>query len=123
MYCYKFNIPRGTYNSRLEAMKMTSLYNRRLQGDEILLHKIVNNKILTNIAQSLNFHIPSRTTRTNATFYLPFVTSNMEYYSLSLRLQRQHNDHFISLDLIHMSIGKVKKLIGRLLPGERWNTV
>lgn len=121
MYCYKFNIPRGTYNTRLKSMNLSSLFNRRLQNDELLLYKILHGSVITNIAQSLNFRIPQRTTRTNATFYLPFVTSNMEYYSLSLRLQRQHNDYFISIDLLNLTIGRVKEKIGKLLPSERWN--
>lgn len=122
IYCYRFNIPRGTYNTRLREMNLSSLYNRRLQTDEILLYKVVNGMINTNLAQSLKFRIPQRPTRTNATFYLPFVTSNLEYYSLSLRLQRQNNEHFISLDLINVSMGRAKEQIKRLLPAERWNT-
>lgn len=110
MFCFKFNIPRGTYNSRLKEMNLSSLCNRRLQADEILLYKIINGLIKTNIHQSLTFRIPHRSTRNNETFYLPFVTSNMEYYSLSLRLQRQHNDHFITVDLLNTPIGRAKVL-------------
>lgn len=37
MLCYKFNIPRGTYQSRMENFNMISLFHRRLFIDELLL--------------------------------------------------------------------------------------
>lgn len=63
MLCYKFGMPRGTYQSRLERLNMTSLFHRRLYIDELLLYKIVSGKLVTNIVDSFPLHAPNRLTR------------------------------------------------------------
>lgn len=121
MLCYKFKLPRGSYQSRLEDLNMISLFHRRLYIDEVLLYKIVSGKLITELSDSFPLHIPTRTTRYAPIFYLPPVTSNAEYYSLILRLKRQHNENFASVDLFENSISKTKKQILKELPKEMWH--
>lgn len=120
MICYKFKMPRGTYQSRLKSLNMISLFHRRVYIDEVLLYKIVSGKLVTNITDSFPLHVPNRTTRYAPIFYLPPVTSNAEFYSLTLRLKRQHNENFASVDLFENSISKTKKKIFSELPIEMW---
>lgn len=115
MYAFKFGIERGTYITRLNAMKLMSLANRRLLMDELFLYKLINRKIESTLIDSLNFHVPSRDTRTRNTFYIPFVSSNLEFFSLSLRLQRQHNDNFMQINLLEQSVERTRKKIIEIL--------
>lgn len=118
MLCYKFNIPRGTYESRLKSLNMVSLYHRRLFIDELFLYKIVSQKIKTNLIGNFTVHIPNRTTRFTPVFYLPAVTSNVEFFSLVLRLKRQHNENFSNIDLLGNSLAFTKHNIIKSLPQE-----
>lgn len=78
--CYKFNIPRDTYEDRLKNLDMISLYHRRLYFDELLLCKIVSGKLDTELKYTINMHIPPRFTRYAPIFYLPSVASNIEFF-------------------------------------------
>lgn len=120
MLCYKFQIPRGTYQSRLSNLNMISLFHRRLFIDEMLLFKKFSGKITTNLIDSFTMHISIRQTRYAPSFYLPAVTSNAEYYSLILRLKRQHTENFASIDLHENSLGITKNKILKALPPEMW---
>lgn len=121
MLCYKFKLPRGTYESRLKILNMVSLYHRRLFIDELFLYKIVSRKIKTNLIDSVLFHVPNRPTRFTPIFYLPAVTSNIEFFSLVLRLKRQHNENFSNIDLMENSLSIIKKNIEKSLPQEMWH--
>lgn len=118
--CYKFNIPRGTYETRLTALMMISLRNRRLYFDELFLYKIITERVSVNLPNQFNFHVPFRITRYTPTFYLPSVATNVEFYSIILRLKRQHNESFSNIDLICNSISRTKRLIIDSMPPEIW---
>lgn len=118
--CYKFGIPRDTYQLRLQRLDMQSLFTRRLYFDELFLYKVVSGKLNTNLNQSLNIHVPVRTTRFAPIFYIPSVASNIEYFSLALRLKRQHNDYFANIDLFDNSLSRTRITIHRALPNELW---
>lgn len=120
MICYKFGIPRGTYQSRLENLKMVSLFHRRLFTDELFLYKILSLKISTKLIDCSNIHVPNRQTRFAPIFYLPAVISNVEFYSCALRLKRQHNEYFSTIDSFEDSIALTKKKISQALPVETW---
>lgn len=118
--CYKFGFPRDTYQLRLQRLDMQSLFTRRLYFDEMLLYKVVSGKLNTNLIQSFNINVPLRTTRFAPIFYIPSVASNIEYFSLALRLKRQHNDHFSNVDLFDNSLPRTKNIIIQALPTELW---
>lgn len=120
LLCYKFNIPRDTYQQRLKNLGMDSLFTRRLYFDELLLYKITSGKLKTNLNESFNLNVPTRATRYAPIFYLESVSSNIEYFSLVLRLKRQHNDYFANIDLLENSLTRIKKSIKDSLPDELW---
>lgn len=99
---------------------MTALFYRRLYFDEMLLYKIITNKLNTNLAQSLEIHVPIRVTRFAPIFYVPSVLSNIEFFSLALRLKRQHNEYFSNIDLLENSLAKTKNAIRSALPDGLW---
>lgn len=96
----KFNYPAEAYEQRLLALELNSLENRRLMCDEITLYKIKNGLLKTPLVHSLSYRLGFRVTRHNPTFYLPPVTTNIQFFAPMLRLQRQHNESFnhVSLD-------------------------
>lgn len=118
--CYKFNIPRGTYETRLDQLNMLSLTNRRLFSDEFLLYKIVSGRIHTHLSSQLMPHIPIRSARHTPLFYLRAVNTNVEMFSFVLRLKTQHNDYFNDIDLTNHSVTDVKRSIISSLPTELW---
>lgn len=118
--CYKFKIIYKDYAERLEKLDMTSLFNRRLYFDEILLYKIVSGKLNTNLIHSFDIHIPRTFTRYAPIFYVSSASSNMESFALHLRLKRQHNEHFDNIDLSENSLARTKQLIKSSLPEGLW---
>lgn len=121
--CYKFHLPRGTYESRLNLLNMHSLANRRLFSDELLLYKIISGRSNTNLSSELTPYTPARLTRNAPYFYLRAVNTNVEMFSLVLRLKTQHNDYFNDIDLNNRSISAVKRAITYSLPSEEWTNV
>lgn len=107
----KFHYPTEPYETRLIRLEMYSLENRRLASDELVLYKIINNQLKTSIVDSLVFNRPLRITRQNATFYLPTVTNNVQYFAPMLRMQRQHNELFNDVQLNEESISAFKRYI------------
>lgn len=83
----KFHYPREEYVNRLVRLNMLSLEHRRLLNDELNLYKLYNGIFNTDITLDLRPN-PIRFTRHNRTFYLPAVTTNVEYYSPVNRMQR-----------------------------------
>lgn len=85
---------------RYVRLKILSLEDRRSIIDELTLYKIHMGIMITTQNDSLNFHTRTRPTRqTNNVFYLPFVTTNVEYFAPLLRMQRNHDLVFSNLDL------------------------
>lgn len=110
----KFHYPHElSYIMRNIRLDMLSLEDRRMVTDEIVLYKIVTGRMRTELLASLHFNQPIRFTRqtVNApnTFYLPFVTSNLEYHSPILRIQRQHDRIFSNIDLDENRLNSVKR--------------
>lgn len=95
MLCYKFNIPRGTYQSRLEHLNMKSLFHKRLFIDELFLYKIVQ-------------IVDARAT-------------NVEFFSIIYRFKRQHYEHFTNVNLLESSLAITKARILEALPSEMWH--
>lgn len=118
--CYKFKINYCDYEERLRKLDMTALFYRRLYFDELLLYKIITGKLNTNLIHSFNIHVPTRVTRFAPIFYVPSVSSNIEFFSLALRLKRQHNEYFSHIDLLDNSLPHTKFLIRSALPSGLW---
>lgn len=94
-------------NVRLELL---SLKDRRTLTDEITLYKIYSKKLNTTLYETISHNRPLRSLRfNNDAFYLPFVTSSVEYYSPMLRLQRTHNTNFNNVDLNEQSLATFKR--------------
>lgn len=117
---YKFKVPRGSYESRMKYMNMLSLKSRRVVLDELLLYKIMNLNALESLRNKITINTPIRITRYTPTFYWNNVTTNIEFNSVTTRLQRQHNDHFRSIQLTGLSISNFKNKIIQNLPLENW---
>lgn len=90
---------------------MNSLENRRLMMDEIILFKINNDLLVTYLKDSISYYRINRVTRLNQTFYLPPVTTNIEFFAPMLRLQRQHNDSFSNVQLNEPSLNAFKRYV------------
>lgn len=60
--CYKFGVPRDTYEIRLLNLNMKSLFSRRLYFDEFFLYKCISMKLNTELTQAFNINIPLRST-------------------------------------------------------------
>lgn len=90
---------------------MCSLENRRLVPDELVLYKIHPGLFKTTLNHAINFNHPTRFTRQNATFYLPIVSSNIEYFAPMLRIQRQHNEIFNNVQLNDPNLHAFKRYI------------
>lgn len=118
---YKFNIPRGSYGSRMKCMNLTSLKNRRLIMDELLLYKIMNVNALKTLRNKITINVPRILTRFAPTFYWNNASSNIEFNAITTRLQRQHNTYFINTPLAGLSISQFKNQILRKLPLENDN--
>lgn len=112
MFYFKFNLehPRPHYNKRLQHLKMHSLESRRLENDEIILHKIIHNRINSSaLKQRLSYHHQIRFTRRNRpnqsnyhqkqTFYLPKMSTNYESNSPINRIQTNHDKYFPAIEL------------------------
>lgn len=78
-------------NVRLELL---SLEERRTITHELTLYKVYSNRVVTALNNQIRPSIRSRITRQNNLFYLPHVTTNVEYFSPMLRMQRQHDNIF-----------------------------
>lgn len=107
----KFQFPMASYESRLMKLELISLENRRLMFDEITLYKINNELLRTSLNHSLSFGVGNRVTRQNITFYLPAVTTNIQFFAPMLRFQRQHNDSFNHVQLNEPSINAFKRCV------------
>lgn len=90
---------------------MLSLSDRRLVADEILLYKLFHNKLSSYTSEQINIHVAPRFTRYTPTFYLPNASSNIEYHSTINRIQRQHNQQFISCNLTDNSLNSFKRQV------------
>lgn len=78
-------------NVRLELL---SLEERRVINDELTLYKVFSNRMVTTLHNQLRLNTRSRFTRQTNIFYLPHVTTNVEFFSPILRMQRQHDKEF-----------------------------
>lgn len=107
----KFHYPTESYGNRLLRLELTSLENRRLFFDELILYKIHNGIYRTSLNQFINIRNPIRFTRLAHTFYLPFVNNNIEYFTPILRLQRQHNETFNNIDINEDNFNAFKRYV------------
>lgn len=96
---------------RYLRLDLLSLEDRRTLSDEIVLYKIYSKRINTTLTDQLHFNRPIRISRQNNNniFYLPFVTTNMEYFAPLLRLQRQHDIMFSNIDLNEPCLSAMKR--------------
>ena len=87
---------------------MLSLETRRLQFDEILLHKIVHGHVNTSLNSHIRFNVPQRVTRNPHTFYLPLASTNYAANAPMYRLMNNHNKQFSSLNIRDPNPSKFK---------------
>lgn len=107
----KFHYPTEDYENRLLRLELTSLENRRLLFDELTLYKIHNGIYNTSLNQFIIVRNPVRVTRLAHTFYLPFVSNNIEYFTPILRLQRQHNETFTNININEENFNAFKRYV------------
>lgn len=107
----KFHFPTEPYETRLIRLELHSLENRRLLMDEMTLYKIFNGLLDTQLTTQMNTSQPIRYTRLQQTFYLPAVTTNIQYFSPILRMKRQHNETFNYVQLDEQNLNAFKRYI------------
>lgn len=89
--------------------------------DEMLLFKIMNVNALNLLRQNLTLNVPRIQTRFTPIFYWNTAISNIEFNSVTTRIQRQHNEYFRHIELTGQSINVFKNRILKSLPLETWN--
>ena len=97
---YKFNIEKQSYDKRLKLLKLHSLESRRLENDELTLHKLVHHRIDSQLSNHLMFDRRHRSTRQRNLFYLPNFKTNIQRNSPLYRLQEHHDVYFSQLNLM-----------------------
>lgn len=91
-------------------MEILSVEERRELTNEIVLFKIYSSRLNTELTHELGINRPMRFTRYgNGTFYLPSVTTNVEYNAPLLRMQRKHDEKFSNLDLNEQNLNAFKR--------------
>lgn len=118
---YKFNIPRETYSNRLQRMNIISLKSRRIILDQLLFYKILNGLLNTSLKQAFNTNRHIHNTRFAPTFYWGRTSTNIDHFSVKVRLQRQHNELFSHSNIFNHSLNRFKAYIIDNLPAETWN--
>lgn len=113
MFYFKFNLesPRPNYDVRLKNLKLHSLESRRLENDEIMLHKLIHNHIDSKLIQRIYFHRPLREMRHTPVFYLPKMITNYQHNSPIYRLQRNHDKYFSNLNIHDARLFVFKKSV------------
>lgn len=113
MLYYKFKWIKPDYATRLKQLKMQSLETRRLQLDEMLLYKIIHEKVDTSLTSRICIHQPQRTTRqqSHRTFYLPTPSSNIQLNSPIHRIQNNHDIYFRSCDIMNTTYSQYKNIV------------
>ena len=113
MLHYKFNWVKPDYPARLQRLKMKTLETRRLEMDELVLYKLIHNKIVTNLSSRISIHQPQRCTRQTRhhLFYLSTPSSNVQLNSSIYRLQNHHNIYFKSNDVFNSTLVQYKRLV------------
>ena len=88
----------------------------------MFLHKLINNRYdCPNLLESLQFKVPSRHTRSNDLFYLPFSRVNVSKRSTLNRLMHEFNLTANQIEELDFALpeGKFKKcLVSYILNSE-----
>lgn len=80
------------YTQLMDTLNIKSLASRRDRNDLIILYKIINNYIDSpELLSRINFKVPTRSSRQQNLFKVPYHKSNYCYYSPLSRLQRLAN--------------------------------
>jgi ribonucleases P/MRP protein subunit RPP40 len=96
---YRFRSPPEEYPDRLTRYSLTTLEQRRVLSDEIVLYKIVNGIIETDTLAEFNFRFYRNNVRERQFFAPPISRNNIRSFSPLVRLQRRHNQYFLATDL------------------------
>lgn len=104
----KFHYPYENYDMRLKRLELLSLEDRRNLIDELNLYKIKSGILRLETPHDFQFN-SQRLTRNYQMFYLPTVTTNVEYHSPLLRMHRHHMIKFNSIDLNEPSLNAFKR--------------
>lgn len=96
----KFHCPNELYyEMRYVRLDLLSLENRRLIADEMTLFKILSLRLKCDLINNVHSNTRTRQTRQNNIFFLPTVTTNVEYFSPLIRFQRNHDNIFSNVNL------------------------
>lgn len=104
----KFHYPYECYDMRLKRLELLSLEDRRKLIDKLNSYKIKNGTFQLTVNRNFQPN-QIRPTRNNRTFYLPFVTTNVEYHSPLLRMHRHHMSIFNNINLNEPSLNAFKR--------------
>jgi hypothetical protein len=111
MMIFRSGLPYENYSTRLTRITMFTLELRRLVADELTLYKIVNGQLVTSLMHRLSFANPRFNSCTATTFYLPSVSTNVEFYSRILRLQRSHDRTFHEANIHSLSYNNFRRAV------------
>lgn len=118
MLYYRFNWIKPDYPTRLKYLKMKSLETRRLELDEMVLYKIIHERIVTSLSSRITAHVPQRSTRQSDhyLFYLPTPSSNIQLNSPVHRMQNHHNVYFRHNDIFNSAYNEYKSMVKSRYP-------
>ena len=122
MYCAKLRLQFSTvhYLDFCHFAALHTLQARRAATDLILLYKILNGCVNSDLVSAVSFHAPRRVTRVMVLFKPPFARIDVMKYSFMHRTQLLFNEIMfkntsLNLDLFFMSLAVFKRNVLTLL--------
>lgn len=108
--------PYTSYITRINHLKMLTLEARRVYFDACLLHNIIHNDNLIELANLLNYRNVQRPNRRNILFNIASAENSYGLYVNPIRrLQSSFNTTFNNVDIHNMDIRQFKKEVLRTL--------
>lgn len=95
---YRFRFPVEEYPDRLRRYNMVTLEQRRVSSDEVVLYKLANGKINSEVLVELNFRYYLNNIRERLTFEPSIARNNIRAFSPMIRMQENHNKFFLATD-------------------------
>lgn len=107
----KFHFATEEYNMRLLRLEMISLQDRRSINDEIVFYKLINRRFNTTLSDRITIRNININLRRFIQYYPPFSSTNIEYHSALNRMQRNHDELYMGVNIHEDSLNAFKRYI------------
>lgn len=112
MFFYKFRITKMEHEERRRYLNLRSLASRRLQNDELILYKLIHNRMDSSLVHEISYDNRERFTRqSDRVFYTPLWSSNIVRNEPLHRMQENHDKYFSGIYLMNHSFQSFKNLV------------